>query len=92
MAAEEISDSGILLSQRNHLCYVVTGCLMTALWDIITHLRVDFRLLRRTGIHLPQILYIISRIAILAYGLPTWRNHVSRSVVNSSWYDQTRYN
>ncbi|KAJ8074035.1 hypothetical protein PM082_012326 [Marasmius tenuissimus] len=68
MAMGEISlDSGILLSQRNHLCCVVVGCLATATWDIVAHLRLDVRLLRKTGIHLPQILYIISRIAMFAY-------------------------
>ncbi|KAJ8074067.1 hypothetical protein PM082_012359 [Marasmius tenuissimus] len=65
MTAEEYLD--LLLSQRYHLCCVVVGCLSIILWDVAIHLRGDFGLMRKTGIHLPQIVYILSRIAILAF-------------------------
>ncbi|KAJ8074069.1 hypothetical protein PM082_012361 [Marasmius tenuissimus] len=67
MAAEGFLDSRRLLSQRDHLRCVVVGCLAIVFWDIVIHLRVDLRLIRRTGIHLPQIAYILLRIAILAF-------------------------
>ncbi|KAJ8074039.1 hypothetical protein PM082_012330 [Marasmius tenuissimus] len=64
---EDQSLEPLLASQRCHLCYLVVGSLTIVLWDIVTHLRVDLRLLRRTGIHLPQMIYILSRVTMICF-------------------------
>ncbi|KAK1229168.1 hypothetical protein PQX77_007740 [Marasmius sp. AFHP31] len=49
MAKEELFLDPLIVSQRYHLCYVVVGSLAAVLWDIMIHLRADFRLFRKSG-------------------------------------------
>ncbi|KAF9265187.1 hypothetical protein L218DRAFT_957365 [Marasmius fiardii PR-910] len=56
-----------LLSERRHLCCVVVGSLAVVLWDILLHIKTDITLIRKTGLHLPQVIYVISRFATMGF-------------------------
>ncbi|KAF9258388.1 hypothetical protein L218DRAFT_731785 [Marasmius fiardii PR-910] len=58
-----------LLSERRHLCCVVVGSLAIVVWDILLHIQADVRLLRKSGLHFPQVTYVISRFAAIGFFL-----------------------
>ncbi|KAJ8074052.1 hypothetical protein PM082_012344 [Marasmius tenuissimus] len=55
------------VSAGRHLCYIVVGSLAVVLWDVLLHLQVDIALLRKSGLHLPQVTYAISRLTTVAF-------------------------
>ncbi|KAF9457886.1 hypothetical protein BDZ94DRAFT_1336667 [Collybia nuda] len=47
--------------------YVIVGGLSVLIWDILTHLHSDYKLLARYKISLPTIIYLLSRWSTLLY-------------------------
>ncbi|KAL0069044.1 hypothetical protein AAF712_003727 [Marasmius tenuissimus] len=69
MASSEAMVLDALLAQRQHLWCIVVGSLAVVVWDILLHLQVDFQLMRKSGFHLPQAVYVASRIMAIAFVL-----------------------
>ncbi|KAF9457501.1 hypothetical protein BDZ94DRAFT_225354 [Collybia nuda] len=58
-----------LAYQMTVTAYVAIGGLAVLVWDIITHLYADWKLLTRYKVALPTIVYFLSRLSTLAYML-----------------------
>ncbi|KAF9457503.1 hypothetical protein BDZ94DRAFT_1273028 [Collybia nuda] len=57
--------------ERTMTEYVVVGGLSILTWDIVVHMRADYKLFLRHRIHFPAATYLFSRWSTLAYAITT---------------------
>ncbi|KAF9457889.1 hypothetical protein BDZ94DRAFT_1227223 [Collybia nuda] len=55
--------------QKSVTDYITTGALSILVWDILTHLQSDYKLVSRYRVNLPTIVYFVSRWSTLLYAI-----------------------